>query len=83
MSVFPNSAALQRALVLVLSLTLVTGVIAVPWLMTFSNFAVLAATVVGGVWVCMATFHNAQPASSLAQSIHDSEVVAVKRADRL
>ena len=64
-----------------LSLTLVTGVIAVPWLLTLSNFAVLAATVVGGVWVCMATFRNAQPASSLAQTIHDSEAAAVKRAD--
>jgi hypothetical protein len=83
MSLIPTATALQRALVFTISLTLVTGVIAVPWLMTLSNFAVLAAMVVGGVWVCMATFHNAQPASSLAQTIHDSEAGAVKRANRL
>jgi hypothetical protein len=83
MSAFATSTAVQRALVFTVALTLVTGVIAVPWLLSLSNFAVLAATVVGGVWVCMATLHNAQPANSLAQTIHDSEAAAVKRAGRL
>jgi hypothetical protein len=77
------STALPRALVFTISLALVAGVIVVPWLVTFSNFALLAAVLVVGSWVCMATFRNAQPAASLAQSIHDSEAAAIKRADRL
>ena len=73
---------LPRALVFTISMVLVSGVILVPWLMTFSGFAMFAAVAVVGAWVCMASFRNAQPVSSLAQSIHDSEA-AVKRSDRL
>lgn len=82
MSASPFWTVVPRALGFSVPLLLISGVILVPWLMTFSNFAVLAAAVVVGSWVCLATFNNAQPASSLAQTIHDSEAAAIKRAGR-
>ena len=83
MSGFRLSTVLPRVLAFSIPLALVAGVIVVPWLVTFSNFAVVVAVVVVGSWVCLATFRNAQPAASLAQSIHDSEAAAIKRAGRL
>jgi hypothetical protein len=77
------STAVPRTLMFTISLLLVSGVIVVPWLMTFSSFAVFAAVAVVGSWVCMATLRNAQPVSSLAQAIHDSEAAPRKRTDRL
>jgi hypothetical protein len=82
MSAFTSSAVLQRAFLLTVSLVLVSGVILVPWLLTFSNFMALAAFVVGASWVFLATFKNAQPASSLAQSLHDSDAAALRQARR-
>lgn len=82
MSASPVWTVVPRALAFSVPLLLISGVILVPWLMTFSNFAALAAVVIVGSWVCVATFHNAQPASSLAQTIHDSEAAAITRADR-
>lgn len=82
MSASPLWTVVPRTLAFSVPLLLISGVILVPWLMTFANFAVVAAVAIVGSWVGMATFNNAQPASSLAQTIHDSEAAAIKRADR-
>lgn len=68
-----STIAISRAFLLTASLVLVAGLIVVPWLVTFSNFAFIAAVAVGISWVSVAIYRNGQPVPSLAQSIHDSE----------
>lgn len=70
------SGVVTRGLLVALSLVLIAGVIVVPWLLTLSSFATIAAVMLGSTWVLLATYKNGQPVSSLAQSLHDAENTA-------
>jgi UPF0716 family protein affecting phage T7 exclusion len=82
MHAYFNSAVFRPTLVLVISV--VAGwVLTVPGLMTPSSFVLLFGFVAAFAWVLRTTYMNAQPASSLAQSLHDADTDAsVKRAPK-
>ena len=56
--------------------------VAVPHFLTLSSFAAFAGLLAASAWVLKTTYSNAQPASSLAQRLHDAEA-ALPRAPRV
>jgi hypothetical protein len=83
MSAYINSSLLRRILALVAVVAAAAWWLTVPDLITSSTFVALLAFLAGAAWVLKSTYENAQPASSLAQSLHDIETAAaVKRARR-
>jgi hypothetical protein len=66
----------KRILLCVLAAFAVAGLLTVPSLLAPSTFLALAGLMVAFTWVLMTTVVNAQPASSLAQSLHDIDSAA-------
>ena len=71
-----NPALAPRIVLSVLITLAIAGVLMVPSLLTSSTFLALAGLMVAFTWVLKATIVNAQPASSLAQSLHDIDTAA-------
>ena len=67
-----NFTAVQRSAGLAIPVIAATWFLAVPVLST-STFIAFVGVVMGLGWVASTTYWNAQPAASLAQSIHDAE----------
>jgi len=72
----------ERSLVVAIPLFVVAWFIAVPNFLTTANFALLVGFIVGLTWVVKTTYANAQPASSLAQTLHDADAVSRDRATK-
>ena len=73
MSSYTGATAIQRSFVLALPLLVATWFVTVPALLTTSSFLALGGILAGAGWVIRTTCLDAQPASSLAQSMHDAE----------
>jgi hypothetical protein len=65
-----------RILLSVLTTFAIAGFLVVPSLLTSSTFLALAGLMVAFTWIVKTTILNAQPASSLAQSLHDIDTAA-------
>jgi hypothetical protein len=72
----------QAALVSLFAAVAAAWWLTVPALMTSTNFVALAGIAAGFLWVLKNTYESAQPASSLAQSLHDVETAAASRRAR-
>ena len=70
---------IQSALVFAIAVITAMWWLTVPDVIAASTFVALAAVIAASVWVVITTWENAQPASSLAQSLHDEPVAGVKR----
>ena len=69
-------AAVPRALffvTLLLALVAVAWLVAVPNFLTLSSFAAFVGLLAAIAWVFKTAYSNAQPASSLAQRLHDAD----------
>jgi len=71
-----HSTVFQRALVLAIAIAALAWFLIVPALMTSSAFVALCGLLAASAWIVKTAYVNAQPASSLAQSLHDAEVDA-------
>ena len=77
-----NFTAVQRSAWLALPVIVAAWFLAVPAILSTSTFIAFVGVVMGLAWVVSTTYWNAQPASSLAQSIHDAEQTAVPARQR-
>jgi hypothetical protein len=68
-----NFTPVQRSAALAIPIIVAAWFLAVPAVLSTSTFIAFVGVVMGLGWVASTTYWNAQPASSLAQSIHDSE----------
>jgi hypothetical protein len=68
-----SSTMLQRTLVFLFAVAVTASLISLSVLPASSSLIALAGLVGGFAWVFRSTYMNAQPASSLAQSLHDVE----------
>ena len=68
-----NFTAVQRSAGLAIPVIAATWFLAVPTVLSISTFIAFVGVVMGLGWVASTTYWNAQPAASLAQSIHDAE----------
>lgn len=68
-----GSAAVQRTLAIGLALVALAWFIAVPTVVTTWNFFFFAGLLTALGWVVKTTYLNGQPASSLAQVLHDAD----------
>ena len=75
-----NSTVFQRVLVVAISVVALAWFLIVPVLMTSSAFVALCGLLAASAWILKTAYVNAQPASSLAQSLHDAEVAAAAAA---
>ena len=66
-------APVQRNVAFAIPLVAATWFVTVPGVLTTSSFIALLGVVTGFGWILRTTYVNARPASSLAQSLHDSE----------
>jgi hypothetical protein len=57
----------------VAALATLSGVWAVPAVMSLSTFAFLAVFLIGGAMVTLVTWRNAQATESMAQLLHETE----------
>jgi UPF0716 family protein affecting phage T7 exclusion len=74
-----NATQFQRALASVIAVVIAAWWLTVPGLVTPSTFVALVGFLAAFMWVLNNTIENAQPASSLAQSLHDVETTAASR----
>jgi hypothetical protein len=77
-----SSTMLQRTLVFVFAVAVTASLISLSVLPASSSLLALAGLVGGFVWVFRSTYMNAQPASSLRQSLHDAEAAAPRDSSR-
>ena len=77
-----NSTVDQLVLPSVLTMFAVAGVMTVPSLLTLSTFLALAGVLGGFTWVLKETLVSAQPARSIAQSLHDIDAAAAAKRSR-
>ena len=70
---YSGSTLVDRNLALSLPVVTVAWLLTVPAVLTTSSFLAAAGLLIGVAWVARTTYRNAQPASSLAQSFHDTE----------
>jgi len=76
-----NSTVFQRIVVLAIAILAAAWWFSVPGVMTPATFVAVLAFLAASGWILKSTYENAQPASSLAQSLHDVEkAAALKRA---
>jgi len=82
MRTYSTSNVFERGLVVAIPLLVIAWFIAVPTFLAPVNFALVAALILGISWVLKTTFTNAQPASSLAQTLHDADALSKDRATK-
>ncbi|HXW03839.1 MAG TPA: hypothetical protein VD833_01300 [Vicinamibacterales bacterium] len=68
-----NWTAVLRMSALTIPIVVATWLLSVPTLIGASGFFASVALLVAFGWVVLTTCRNAQPASSLAQSLHDAD----------
>ena len=64
---------------LLVALVALAWLVAVPDFLTLSSFAAFAGLLAASAWVLKITYSNAQPASSLAQRLHDADAARAPR----
>ena len=75
-----NTTVFQRLLLVATAIVAAAWFLTVPGFLKPSTFVALFGFLAGFVWVVHSTYMNAQPASSLAQSLHDADAAAsIKR----
>jgi hypothetical protein len=73
MRIGADSTAIQVSVALAIPVVGAAWLVAVPGLMTTPNFLALVGLVAGIGWVAKRTYRDAQPASSLAQTLYDAD----------
>ena len=68
-----TSSATARAVILAVLFAATVWLVAVPAVVTTSSFLAVLGIAAAFWWIAATTYLNAQPASSLAQSLHDAD----------